>query len=166
MHNHGVPNRSRRRLLALVALALMPLPALAAKETQPLPQRFDPARDPAQDLATALRIAQAARRHVMVEVGGEWSSWCRLLDRFFAANEELRRLRDRNYVWLKVNYSKDNANAAFLRRFPPVANYPHFFVLDVNGKLLHSQPTEALEAKDDYDPAAWRAFLVKWAPQK
>ena len=165
MHNDGM-TAARRRLLALAALAWMPLPALAARETQPLPQGFDPARDPAHDLETALRIAQAARRHVMVEVGGEWSSWCRMLDRFFAANDDLKRLRDRNYVWLKVNYSKDNANAAFLRRFPPVANYPHFFVLDVNGKLLHSQPTEALEAKDDYDPAAWRAFLVKWAQQK
>jgi hypothetical protein len=30
--------------------------------------------------------------------------------------------------------------------------------------VLHSQDTDELEAKKNYDPAAMRAFLVKWAP--
>ncbi len=177
MHNYPMRNLSlskrvagirvaRRRFLALATALCAPLPALAASETRPLPPDFDPARDPAQDLDTALRIARAARRSVLVEVGSDSCVPCRTLDRFFAANPELKQLRDRNYVWLKVNFSKENANEAFLRRFPPVAGYPHLFVLDANGRLLHSQNTEALEAATDYDPAAMRAFLVKWAPDK
>jgi len=158
--------RARRRFLAMAGALCAPLPALAASETRPLPPDFDPARDPAQDLDTALRIAKAARRSVLVEVGSDTCMPCRTLDRFFAANPELKKLRDVNYVWLKVNFSKENANEAFLRRFPPVADYPHFFVLDANGRLLHSQNTEALEAAKDYDPAAMRAFLVKWAPDR
>jgi thiol:disulfide interchange protein len=158
--------RVRRRFLALATVLCTPFAALAARETRPLPPDFDPARDPAQDLDTALRIAKAARRNVLIEVGGDWCTWCRILERFFAANPELKKLRDVNYVWLKVNFSKENANEAFLRRFPPVAGYPHIFVLDANGRLLHSQNTEALEAGKDYDPAAMRAFLVKWAPDR
>jgi hypothetical protein len=92
--------------------------------------------------------------------------WCRVMDRFFAANRDVRQLRDANYVLLKVNYSDENRNEAFLRRFPPVAGYPHFFVLDTTGRLLHSQDTSVLEAGKDYDAAAMRAFLVKWAPAK
>ena len=166
MDNHRMPNRHRRLLLALTALASIAAPAFAAKETHPLPPDFDPARNPAQDLDTALRIAQAARRNVLLEVGGQWSAPCRALDRFFAANDDLKRLRDRNYVWLKVNYSKDNENAAFLRRFPAVASYPHFFVLEPNGRLLHSESAEGFAANNDFDAAALRAFLVKWAPGK
>jgi len=156
---------ARRRFLALAALCT-PLAALAASETHPLPFDFDPARDPTQDLETALRIAKAARRNVLIEVGGDSCARCRALERSFTANPELKKVRDVNYVWLKVSVSKENANEAFLRRFPPVADYPHLFVLDANGRLLHSQNTEALEAGKDYDPAAMRAFLVKWAPEK
>ena len=103
---------------------------------------------------------------MLIEVGSDTCVPCRALDRFFTANPELKQLRDRNYVWLKVNSSKENANDAFLRRFPPVTGYPHLFVLDANGRLLHSQNIEALEGGKDYDAAAMRAFLVKWAPDK
>jgi thiol:disulfide interchange protein len=162
-----IPTRiSRRRFLALATVLWLPVPALAVTETRPLPLDFDPARDPAQDLETALRIARAARRNVLVDVGGESCAWCRVMDRFFAANRDIRQVRDANYVWLKVNYSDENRNEAFLRRFPPVAGYPHFFVLDASGRLLHSQNTNVLEAGKDYDAAAMRAFLVKWAPRK
>ena len=71
-----------------------------------LPLDFDPARDPAKDLEVALRIARAAGRRVIVDVGGEWCSWCHIMDRFFAANPDLKRYRDANYVWLKVNWSR------------------------------------------------------------
>ncbi len=159
-------SRARRRLLALAVALCTPLAVLAATEMRPLPPDFDPARDPAKDRDTALRIAKAARRSVLVEVGSDSCMSCRMLDSFFAANPELKHLRDRNYVWLKVNCSKENTNEAFLRRFPPVTGYPHFFVLDANGRLLHSQNTEGLESAKDYDQAALRAFLVKWAPDK
>jgi len=155
---------SRRRFLAIAAY--VPLAAFAADPTSPLPADFDPARDPARDLEAALRIAHAAGRRVVVEVGGEWCSWCRVLDRFFEANPDLKRYRDANYIWLRVNWSTENRNEAFLRRYPQVAGYPHFFVLDAGGRLLHSQDTSQLEAKKDYDAAAMRAFLVKWAPNR
>lgn len=154
--------RTRRRLLAL-ASALPWLPAIAAETRAILPATFDPARDPAQDLDAALRIARAAGRRVLLDVGGEWCSWCHVLDRFFEANPDLKRYRDERFVWLKVNWSKENRNEAFLRRFPPIKGYPHFFVLDAKGRLLHSQDTGLLEAGKDYDPVAMRAFLVTWA---
>jgi thiol:disulfide interchange protein len=158
-------NLCRRRLL-FVACAAPWLPALAAETRVLLPATFDPARDPAKDLDTALRIARAVGRRVLLDVGGEWCSWCHVLDRFFAANDDLRRLRDAHYVWLKINWSKENRNEAFLRRFPSIKGYPHFFVLDANGALVHSQDTSLLEAGKDYDPASMRAFLVRWAGQR
>ena len=60
----------------------------------------------------------------------------------------------------------ENKNEAFLRRYPAIPGYPHFFVLDGNGRLAWSQNTSELEAKKNYDPAAMHAFLVKWAPKR
>lgn len=162
-------NVSRRRWLALCAVLAVPalaVPAVAAEPPPALPTDFDPARDPARDLAVALRIAHAAGRRVVVEVGGEWSSRCRVLDRFFEANADLRRYRDANYVWLKVNWSPENTNQAFLRRYPAIADYPHVFVLDGAGRMLHSQDMRGLESAKEYDAAAVHAFLVRWAPKR
>ena len=161
-----VPRRfSRRRFVALACAVVVPLPAASAGETRPLPTDFDPARDAARDLDAALSIARATHRRVLVEVGGEWCAWCHILDRFFVAQPELKRMRDASFVWLKVNFSKENQNAALLSRWPKVAGYPHLFVLDADGRVLHSQDSALLEAGKDYDPGAVRTLLASWSPR-
>jgi thiol:disulfide interchange protein len=156
---------SRRRFVAAACALLVPLRAASAAETHPLPTRFDPARDAKKDLDAALRMARATHRRVLVEVGGEWCSWCHIMDRFFAGNAEVKRIRDASFIWLKVNFSKENPNEALLASWPKVAGYPHLYVLDADGRLLQSQDTGALEAGKGYDPIAFRAFLVEWSPR-
>ena len=156
---------SRRRFVVAGCALLLPLGAWAAPEMRPLPVAFEPARDASRDLETALQIARSTRRRVLAEVGGEWCTWCHIMDRFFASNPDLKRIRDANFVWLKVNFSKDNPNTAFLARWPKVAGYPHLFVLDANGRLLQSQDTSLLEAGRDYNPSAFHTFLVDWSPR-
>ncbi len=86
------------------------------------------------------------------------------MDRFIAANADVRAAIDASYVWVKVNFSKENRNEALLRRWPKVAGYPHLFVLDGSGALLHSQNTGELEARKGYDKAKFIAMLRAWAP--
>jgi thiol:disulfide interchange protein len=152
------PSLTRRQCLAWLLLS-----ATMSLRAQPLPDRFDPKRDPEADLAAALAKAKAEGRRVIVDVGGEWCAWCRILDRFFDAHADLDALRTSRYVWLKVNFSKENENRAFLARWPKVAGYPHLFVLDADGRLLHSQDTGELESGKSYDPAKMRAFLERWS---
>ena len=139
--------------------------AIAALNAQ-----FDPARDPVADLATAKVEAQRGGKRIILDVGGEWCPWCHLMDGFIEGDAEIRSFRDANYVWMKVNYSEDNENAAFLSQFPAVKGYPHLFVLDADGKLLHSQFTGELEAdkgqKKGYDRGRFFAFMKQWAPPK
>ena len=130
------------------------------------PAKFDPARDAAADVAAAVATAKAQGKRVLVDVGGEWCPWCHILDRFVAANPDVQALRDANYVWLKVNWSKENRNEALLARWPKVNGYPHLFVLDADGRLLHSQDTGVLESGKDYDKAKFVAFLRAWAPAR
>jgi len=128
------------------------------------PAKFDPARDPAADVAHAVALASSQHKRVLVDVGGEWCSWCHIMDRFFETDREARELRDRGFVLVKVNYSKDNTNAAFLGRWPKIRGYPHLFVLGPDGALLHSQDTSELEAGNGNDRQKMLAFLRAWSP--
>ena len=150
-------------ILKIVAAAAACGFLAAGAFAQGLPEKFDPARDAAADVATAVATAKAQRKRVLVDVGGEWCSWCHILDRFFASHADLDALRDARYVWLKVNHSKENENRAFLSRWPKVAGFPHLFVLGADGKLLHSQDTGELEQGGSYDAAKMRAFLERWS---
>ncbi|MES2635483.1 MAG: thioredoxin family protein [Pseudomonadota bacterium] len=127
-----------------------------------LPAKFDPARDAAADVAAASALAKKQGKRVIIDVGGEWCPWCHILDRFITRNADVKKLVDDHYVWLKVNFSKENKNEAVLSRWPKVDGYPHLFVLDGNGKLVRSQETASLEAEKDYDKAKVIAFLTQY----
>lgn len=145
----------RRSLLtSLVALTLGPVWG-----SYVLPAKFDPTRDAAADVQQALAVAQAQRKRVLVDVGGEWCSWCHVFDRFVAARPELAKEIAERYIVVKVNYSPQNRNQALLARWPKPSGYPHFYVLDATGNVIVSQPSGELEAGSDYDVAKVLAFL-------
>jgi thiol:disulfide interchange protein len=146
------------RFLAAALLSVIAHCALA----QGLPVKFDPARDAAADVATAAATAKAQRKRVLVDVGGEWCSWCHILDSFIASNADVKKLVDDHYVWVKVNWSPQNKNEALLARWPKFAGYPHLFVLDGDGALIQSQDTGALEAGKSYDKDKMLAFLRQY----
>ncbi|HJU55312.1 MAG TPA: thioredoxin family protein [Pyrinomonadaceae bacterium] len=126
--------------------------------------KYDPARDAARDVAEAAAEASRTNKRVLVEVGGEWCIWCHIMDDFFEKNRELLDLREKHFVMVKVNFSDENKNEQLLSRYPEIQGYPHLFVLDRDGKLLHSQDTAELEQGKSYNLAKFTAFLQKWAP--
>lgn len=157
-------NTSLRTLACIALLALTGL-ALA----QDLPLQFDPQRDAAKDLVTARELARSTGRHVLVDVGGEWCGWCRRFDQLVATQPQIKALIESRYVWLKVNCSRDNKNAAVLSQWPRIHGYPFFLVLDGSGKLMHAQSVQGLEteseneADENYDAAKIMAFLKRYA---
>jgi thiol:disulfide interchange protein len=124
---------------------------------------FDPARDADRDIREALAEARRSGRRVILDVGGEWCVWCRRLDTLFVRFPELTALRDQAFVTVKVNWSRENRNERVLARYPKISGYPHLFVLDSQGVLLHSQETGSLERGKGHDPQKIRAFLEAWA---
>lgn len=151
----------------LAAAALAATLSFAAFAAADAPNtKFDPKRDAAKDVAAAVVVAKKENKRVMVDVGGEWCSWCHILDNFVDSNEDVKSLVASNYVWVKVNYSPDNKNEKFLSKFPKIKGYPHLLVLDANGKLVQSQNTSELEAAKTYDKEKMIAFLQKYAPAR
>jgi thiol:disulfide interchange protein len=148
-------------LTALLAGAILSSPADDGTNTR---TRFDPARDAAKDIEQAVRLASASGRRVLLDVGGEWCVWCHRLDQLFADNPDLSAFLEKHYVVVKVNWSKENKNEEVLSRYPKVAGYPHLFVLEKDGSLLHSQETGALEEGKGHSKEKVLAFLKEWAP--
>lgn len=125
---------------------------------------YDPARDAAKDLDEAVAEARRTGKHVLLEVGGQWCSWCHTMHRFYEENPSLLTLRENNYINLVINYSPENENKKVLSRYPKIEGFPHLFVLDANGKLLRSQGTSELEDGKSYSLTRFTVFLKKWAP--
>jgi thioredoxin-related protein len=123
---------------------------------------YNSSSDPAQDLAATVREAEAAKKRVLLQVGGQWCGWCHMLDQFIAENERVAAALRDHFIIMKVNVSDENRNEAFLAQYPDVPGYPHLFVLDSDGTLLHSQSTAELEEGNWYNEAAILAFLDRW----
>jgi len=156
-------------LVAVIGLAAMRARAGSQSPGEkvirgPASEVYDPARDPSRDLAVAVMQASWAGKRILLEVGGQWCSWCHTLDTFFAADRRLLDYRDNNFIVLKVNVSQENENKPFLSNYPKIPGYPHLFVLTPEGKLLHSQDTSELERGQSYNRDKLEAFLKKWAP--
>lgn len=125
---------------------------------------YDPGRNPADDLAKAIPVAQAENKRIMLELGGDWCIWCKYMDDFYASHPDILQYRIDHYVLIKVNVSEENANEGFLSQYPDVDGYPHIFILENTGKLLQSQDTAELEdGEKSYVPEVFMSFLEKWA---
>jgi thioredoxin-related protein len=145
-------------------LILFSIQIPAQSDYQPV-TKFDPGRDPSKDLQLAVAEAQKTGKNILLDVGGDWCIWCHRIDSFIEGHEEINNFLHSNYIVMKVNYSPENKNEAFLSAYPKIPGYPHFFVLDKDGKLLHSQDTGRLEQGKDYNPEKFIAFLQTWAPK-
>ena len=125
---------------------------------------YDPTRNADLDIQAAVAEAQRTKKRVMLEVGGLWCIWCRIMDEFFEKHPDLLAFREKNFVMVKINMSEENKNAEVLSRYPKVSGYPHIFVLDGEGKLLHSQDTAELEEGKGYNLDKFSEFLKQWSP--
>jgi thiol:disulfide interchange protein len=126
--------------------------------------KFDPNRDAEKDIRNAVIEAGRTGRRILLDVGGDWCVWCRRLDSLLAANRDLAESLHKGFVVVKVNWSRENKNEAVLSHYPKIPGYPHLFVLDSKGKLLHSQDTGQLESGNHHDREKVLAFLKKWSP--
>jgi len=143
------------------ALCMFISTLLMAQDFEKERVKFDPARKPADDLKTAVVQAKENHKKIILDIGGEWCPWCHRIDEFILSHKELKEFIDKNFIVVKVNYSKENKNEEFLANYPKVPGFPHIFVLDSTGKLIHSQDTGKLEKEQSYDADKFMKFLKK-----
>lgn len=123
---------------------------------------YDPKRNPAMDLAVSVSQAKSSGKRILLQVGGDWCAWCHQLERFLETEPAVAEALGENFIVMKVNSSDENRNEAFLSQFPAIAAYPHWIVLDEEGKFLHSQNMADLEAGETYSRPAILRFVDQW----
>lgn len=162
-----------KSLAALVLVAGLSVPVVVPADDTKSPstaqpvysvEKYDPQRDAAEDLKAT--IAKAKGKRILMQVGGDWCGWCHLMNKYFHENEKVAAALAKDFIIQKVNYSEENRNQDFLSKYPAIKGYPHIFVLESDGTLLHSQNTADLEEGKGYSEKAMLEFLAKWAPKK
>jgi len=123
---------------------------------------YDPQRDALQDGIAAVKLASETNRRILVEVGGDWCTWCHRMDRFFDANPSVKLNLHQAFVLLKVNVSEENDNAEFLKVFPDPLGYPHMYVTEPNGQVLWSHDTAGFLVDGQYNRDRFLEFIDHW----
>ena len=164
------------RLMMLSLALLSALPASSSGRTQGqevdalasvyVVGVYDIERDPAADLELATTRAKAEGKRILLEVGGEWCGWCHRLDQYIHDHPAISGKLAQDFLIVKVNWSRENRNEAFLSQYPKIPGYPHIYVVEKDGTFLHSQGTAELEEGSSYNEQAILDFLGAWSPER
>jgi len=128
------------------------------------PKLYNPDADAKKELAAALTKAKKENKHVLVQVGGNWCSWCIKFHHFIDEHPALHDSIEKNYVFLLVNYDREHQQEELMKEwnYPNKLGFPVLLILDAKGKRLHTQETGSLEKESTYDEAKVTAFVEEW----
>ncbi|RMG59067.1 MAG: thioredoxin family protein [Bacteroidetes bacterium] len=151
------------RTLLLGGLLLLSL-GVAAQEAAP--SLYQPEADARAEIDALLLEAQGTGKHVLLQVGGNWCTWCIRFHRFCKDDAEIDSFLTANYHRYYLNYSRENTNDSILADlgYPQRFGFPVFVVLDAKGRRLHTQDSALLEAGKGYDRDKVMGFFRQWTP--
>ncbi len=124
---------------------------------------YDIKQDAFKDGAAAVKLATETNRRILIELGGNWCTWCHRMDEFFDKNPDVKQKLHETFVMLKINVSNENDNAEFLKAFPKPLGYPHMYVSESNGSVLWSQDTAEFLKNGQYTRESFLAFFERWS---
>lgn len=157
---------SPHHLFGIISLFMLsPSISATVSETTLLPKystHYDVKQDAFKDGAAAVKLATKTQRRILIELGGNWCSWCKKMDVFFDNNPDIKKQLHETFVMLKINVSNENDNAEFLKAFPKPLGYPHMYVSEYNGSVLLSKDTAEFLENGKYSRQAFLNFFERW----
>lgn len=137
--------------------------SLFANDTAKL---YNPYADVEKDMAIIMEQAKKENKHIIIQVGGNWCSWCYRFNRFVETDKELKQLQDKNFIVYHLNYSSENKNLAYLKKlgFPQRFGFPVLVILDADGNKLHTQDSGLLAQGNLYSYLKLKDFFINWTP--
>ena len=147
-----------KRWILLAALILLSVSGMAQGRV------YDESIDAMEQIQKAVEEARATDRYVMCQVGGNWCPWCLRFAQFAQTDSVIAPLMKENYVYIHVNYSKQNKNLEAMRFLgnPGRFGYPVFVVLNEKGEPIYIQESECLEEDKGYSRRRVEKFLRLW----
>lgn len=125
---------------------------------------YNTSANPQKDLALAVEKAKKEKKHVFVQIGGNWCIWCVRFHHLVDSVPELKSYMASNFETVMVNYSKENKNVDFMKKYgyPNRFGFPVFLIIDGDGKLLHIQNSAYLEEGKGHSAQKVLEFLKNW----
>lgn len=125
---------------------------------------YNPDADARADINAAVAKAKQQKKHVFVQVGGNWCVWCVYFHNLVDNTPALKTYLDNNFETVLVNYSKGHENEAVLASlgYPQRFGFPVFLILDGNGKVIHTQNSSYLEEGKGHSVKKVTEFLQGW----
>lgn len=153
-----------KRIMITLLACFITLLSVRAQESAPL---YNVNADAATDVAAAVKKAKAEKKHVLLQIGGNWCSWCLRFNKLVTENDTLKTAMESNYVVVHVNYSKENKNEKLLAQlgYPQRFGFPVFVILDGNGSRLHTQNSGYLEEGKGHSAKKVLEFFNQWSPK-
>lgn len=151
-------------LIFLLSIAFS-TPLLAQTETKPA-DIYHPDANAEAEIAAAVKKADAEGKNVLIMIGGNWCRWCRMYDKFRLENARVDSASNANFVFLHVNFSKENKNIPVMESLdsPQRFGFPVFVILDSKGKRIHTQNSAYLEEGEGYNEKKVLEFYSQWSP--
>ena len=149
----------------IFTFAMMLLTLSAFVQAQQL-KPYDPSRDAMKQIDQAVALAQQSGRYVLCQVGYNACPWCIRFAQYADTCQAVRQLIDSNYVYIHVNYSKENRNPEAMKRLanPARFGFPVFVILNEKGQPIHIQNSAYLEEGKGYSKNLVLGFLRHWTP--
>jgi thiol:disulfide interchange protein len=129
--------------------------SIAARQAAQQAPVYDEQADAAVQIEAALAVARRENTRVLVQWGGNWCGWCKLLHQIFREDREIARELLYEYEVVRVDIGRWDKNLDLAERFGADirgSGVPFLTVLDAGGQVVTNQETGALEKKDSETP--------------
>ena len=126
---------------------------------------YDTNTDGMLQFQNAVKKAANQNNHLMIQIGGNWCSWCYKFHDFYKNDTQLDSIINANYVVIRVNYDKSMKNESLFAQlgYPQRFGFPVIVICDAKGNRLHTQNSWYLEdGKGSYDRKKFLTFLKNW----
>jgi len=149
-----------KRLL-IIAVLIVSFSVVGAQDAKKL---YDPSLDGMKQIKEATSKAATTGKHVLIQYGGNWCSWCIKFDAFCKADTSISNVISKNYIPVKLNYDPVNKNdeANSYLGNPARFGFPVFIIVDGKGKVLHIQDSALLEDGAGYSKKKVVGFFNNW----
>lgn len=139
----------------------------AFSQEQPLQKIYDEQADAMKTIREAVQQAQQQNKYVCCQVGGNWCPWCLRFAAFVESDSAVHQMMYDHFVYVHVNYSKENKNPEAMRYLgnPARFGFPVFVIINEKGEPIHIQNSAYLEEGKGYNSQKVVDFLRNWTPE-
>jgi len=151
------------------AFAALPAPQMKsvtemAQLATPLPTPYDSRRNADADLAATIAKAKASGKRVLIDLGGNWCTDCRILAGVMEL-PELKPFIEEHYEVVSIDVGRMNKNMQIPARYgvTKLDGVPTVLIVDTNGKLLNATNAADLADARSMNPQGIANWLARWA---